>query len=366
MATVRPFIGIVIGMFFVVGFVLVSIGSNSLFLTGFSIEMMFLTILGIAIIIFIVIFIIFYDANLPRSLIYPDYQNRGQFTQVSVMIVGVFLAWIGIFTLLPIWEVTSNFQLGVSQFQFSIGVILTIIGVAITISVFIFIIFTIPNLPRPVTRSITDECYLVEAEREAIMRLESLIGKFLSKVDTIDWNVVGCDVADDHVIGLSLYQCGLAEVPAIIQAFTFLESLYVVDNAISEIPQWLGKFPRLTRLSLNCNHLERVHDYIGAMKELLILDLQKNRITSLPGAIGDLKSLEELYLNDNQLQNIPDSMTNLEKLKKLDMSWNALSYLPDFIGNLESLEWLDVANNKLITLPRSLDDLLLRGLHINH
>jgi len=138
-----------------------------------------------------------------------------------------------------------------------------------------------------------------QTDLELLKQLEQTIGKKLPKLDEgkIGLFSVGY-VQNEHdkITGLSLYNCGLKELP----------------------PE-IGNRQNLTELSLGINKLSTLPPEIGNRQNLIGLDLPSNQLSSLPPEIGNRQNLTELNLHNNQLNQFPKALLDLN----LELKWSS-------------------------------------------
>jgi len=119
-------------------------------------------------------------------------------------------------------------------------------------------------------------------------------------------------------------------------------------------------------LSLKNLGLEQIPENIYNLKELKILDLSLNKLRDISRSIGKLKYLEILYISHNLLSKLPKSVRRLKFLRELYLSNNQLTIIPKSIGNLLMLQTLHVCENKVVSIPKSIKNLsLLKDLLID-
>ena len=118
---------------------------------------------------------------------------------------------------------------------------------------------------------------------EIIDSLEAKFSKPLLTLQKFRYNGFGYVITDDKVVGLSL-----------------------ADAAISELPENVFHITSLKYLSLYNNNLSDLPKQISQLKNLEILYLAYNKLQSLPKEIEELEKLQILFLQDNQLATFRD------------------------------------------------------------
>ncbi|MHA1732366.1 MAG: leucine-rich repeat domain-containing protein [Promethearchaeota archaeon] len=208
---------------------------------------------------------------------------------------------------------------------------------------------------------------LYRPEHEAMVEVERLAGVPVPAVGEVEWNTFGFAAGDGHVVGLGLYDKGLASLPGTIGNLTSLKVLHLHHNELMSLPETFQFPPNLQVLSLAGNGLASLPGTIGNLTSLKVLYLQHNKLKSLPETIGKLTLLETLDLRKNQLMSLPETFKFPPNLKWLNLSWNGLTSLPGTIGDLTSLEKLNLGGNGLSSLPGTLGTLTsLKELYLDY
>jgi Leucine-rich repeat (LRR) protein len=96
--------------------------------------------------------------------------------------------------------------------------------------------------------------------------------------------------------------------------------LSLFNQKIRQVPAEIGELVELVKLCLRGNRLEKLPD-LSSLKLLQELDISYNQLKELPATLGDIPPLTTLILNNNNLKKIPISLTSLQ-LKKLKMQNN--------------------------------------------
>lgn len=179
---------------------------------------------------------------------------------------------------------------------------------------------------------------IVPSERTVLQALEKQLGKQFNLVHEVKVYEVTYgtqmvfSVENNRITGISLFNCG-----------------------VSDLPESIGNLSSLKKLDLSNNKLTILPESIGQLSSLQTLSLNRNKLSTLPKSIGKLSSLKELYLSYNKLSTLPESIGNLTSLERLSLYYNKLTILPGSIGNLIYLETLNLKNNfKLKALPVSI------------
>ena len=83
--------------------------------------------------------------------------------------------------------------------------------------------------------------------KEAIVleKLEKLIGNPIPDGDSIDWKTFGMKIADEHVIGLGLYNRGLRTLPEAFGNLEYLQELNLNHNWLWSLPESFGNLNSL-------------------------------------------------------------------------------------------------------------------------
>nr|XP_032820774.1 LOW QUALITY PROTEIN: leucine-rich repeat transmembrane protein FLRT3-like [Petromyzon marinus] len=180
-----------------------------------------------------------------------------------------------------------------------------------------------------------------------------------------------------------------AGLPAMLQALSSVEVLYLYDNQLEEFPAHLPpnlrelhlqennievvpgavleRTPFLEKLHLNDNSVSsarhRAATFHGTPR-LKLLFLSRNHLSSVPRGLP--RGLEELRLDDNRISRIPDRIFGqLTYLSRLALDGNILgdaSISASSFSGLPSLTELSLARNVLTTVPTHLPMLGLQKL----
>ncbi|XP_078464588.1 leucine-rich repeat transmembrane protein FLRT3-like [Lampetra fluviatilis] len=180
-----------------------------------------------------------------------------------------------------------------------------------------------------------------------------------------------------------------AGLPAMLQALSSVEVLYLYDNQLEEFPAHLP--PNLRELHLQENNIEVVPGVVlertpfleklhlndnsvssagiepatfHGTPRLKLLFLSRNHLSSVPRGLP--RGLEELRLDDNRISRIPDRIFGqLTYLSRLALDGNILgdaSISASSFSGLPSLTELSLARNVLTTVPTHLPMLGLQKL----
>jgi len=137
-----------------------------------------------------------------------------------------------------------------------------------------------------------------------------------------------------------------------------LESLIVINCAVSKLVDRLDQFPKLDTLQLTRDGLTEFPQAMFALTELVSLTLYFDgaESPSMPAELVALAKLRVLRLSGLSVSSFPDGF--------FDVAWTdlvmiecELSILPDEIGRLQSLDQLVLRGNQLTTLPASIGQL---------
>ena len=178
-------------------------------------------------------------------------------------------------------------------------------------------------------------------EKNVIRIIEREIQKHIPLLDELKPNSTGYVCENGEITGLSLFKCGLKEIPAKIMMLKTLKKLF-----------------------LRRNNIKLVIENIGFLSNLEVLDLRINEISLLPNSIGLLSNLKYLNLSSNKLRALPSSLSNLTLLKILNLNNNKLMSIPESIYKLNNLKELKIKSNFWIKLPKSVKLMQKRGLII--
>lgn len=142
-----------------------------------------------------------------------------------------------------------------------------------------------------------------------------------------------------------------------------IDSLTIVDTAISTLPPSAFRDFTILRLVLNRNTLAQVNDeaFNGPLLDSLIeLDLSDNQLGGVPTTgIRRLRNLRKLYLNRNRITQLnAQNFANFESkeiLLKLELAGNRLTDQaladPAVFRPLRSLQELSLETNALTQIP---------------
>jgi leucine-rich repeat protein SHOC2 len=234
---------------------------------------------------------------------------------------------------------------------------------------------------------------LNHVDRTCLSALERIIGQAIRYVETLSWDTVGYTSEHGRVIGLSMFGCGLKEIPEQVGVLTALECLSFRDNSIVEFPQFITGLPRIKVISCERNEIRSLPSFCNARETLESLYFAHNKISELPHDIGELRALTILDLDQNDLQYLPESVGSLASLLELNLgskkfmtkqkantydeaplreytfenrtprspfelqsilfgqTFNRIETLPGSIGDLSHLKTLSIVSNRLSALP---------------
>lgn len=198
-----------------------------------------------------------------------------------------------------------------------------------------------------------------ESDKIIIEELEKELEISIKKLNKVNGRNISVQFNEkDRVIGLSLPNCNLADIPEKIMDLTSLHYLFLNSNKIKSLPNSIKNLKSLLELSLNKNNLETLPESTCELNSLKSIDLSQNNLINLPNSIGILKSLKILNLESNSIKRLPDSFDSLESLEELYLGWNKLQFIPIQILYLKNLKILELKNNELVTLPPTINDLI--------
>ena len=211
-----------------------------------------------------------------------------------------------------------------------------------------------------------------------------------------------------YIVGLSLRNCLLDEIPAYFSSFSRmayldishnnimanaiialppnLTSLVLDNNPLGSVPESVQEVVKLSNLSLDSCNLRKLPAFICLLKQLQELNIGSNSLTSLPAGLGNTmlatmdlswnplgcldllnsaKRLRELYVYGCRLHDFPKEILNLKKLTKLNLDWNSLSSIPGDVHH-NNLRTLSLYSNPIRTIPSAIINLKnLRTLEVN-
>lgn len=159
---------------------------------------------------------------------------------------------------------------------------------------------------------------------------------------------------NDMVVGLSLIELDLKEIPIEIFALSNLKKLVLFGNKLEFLSEGFEKLSCLESIYLGMNHFEKFPFVLTRLTNLKCLHIGANYIQEIPKEISILDKLEDLSLTNNQLSSIPDSFYKMKYLRALNISYNKLETIPDSFENLIQLEKLDLRHNHLKCFPNVL------------
>ncbi len=113
---------------------------------------------------------------------------------------------------------------------------------------------------------------MIDALRQSLGDAVTLREIPLARVDA-SHTPPGYTLVDDALRGLSLRDCGLAELPAALFRCTTLHKLALGRNRLREIPQAMSALHNLTHLYLDGNRLHMLPDAICELEALQVFDL---------------------------------------------------------------------------------------------
>ena len=173
-------------------------------------------------------------------------------------------------------------------------------------------------------------------EKNVISIIEREIQKPIPLLDKLKPNLTGYICENGDITGLSLFKCGLREIPLKVMMLKTLKKLFLRRNNIKELPESIGFLPDLELLDLRINEINKLPNSIGLLSKLKYLNLSSNYLFSLPSSIGNLSALTKLNLNNNKLKAIPDSLDNLMYLKELKIKANFWITLSESVKKLQN------------------------------
>ncbi len=156
--------------------------------------------------------------------------------------------------------------------------------------------------------------------------------------------VANCNEAKE-IVGISLYDCHLSEIPEALHSFSTLISLNLESNSIQDLSPLKG-LSNLQRLYFSKNQVSDLSP-LGGLKELKTLDFSKNQVSDL-SPLGGLKELRRLFFNSNQVSDL-SPLGGLKELLWLSFNSNQVSDLSP-LGGLKELHRLYFNSNQVSDL----------------
>jgi len=177
-----------------------------------------------------------------------------------------------------------------------------------------------------------------------------------------------CSKSISTATHLDLSNCGLQEIPAVIQEAVKLQSLNINRNEISRLKgveglsnlrvleannNWikdlgdLKNLPKLEVLSLGANRLKQLQemDLVDKKKAVLThLDLSANSLEKIEN-LNEHRALEALHLGNNRISRI-EHLSALKNLEYLRLNDNEIVEI-EGLEQLTSLERLDLRYNEI-------------------
>lgn len=127
-------------------------------------------------------------------------------------------------------------------------------------------------------------------------------------------------VKEIHLSGLNL-----AEIPAEVFDFPYLEALYVDDNQIRTVSPKISQLKNLRIFNAARNKLKSIPKEILSLKSLEYLNLAHNELVEMPQEIHSFKELRELRIDNNNLTDMDLDMSKINVLCRLFVGGNDLS-----------------------------------------
>lgn len=166
------------------------------------------------------------------------------------------------------------------------------------------------NLIKNIPTSILKKKYNLKAsDAKFLWKLENLLDLKIKKSNEIKQYDFGYVSRNREIESLTLYDCGLTEIPKNISKLKSLEFLY------------LGK-----------NNIEIIPDYIGFMQKLTILDISNNIISKIPPSLGKLKNLKKIFLQKNKITRVANELEGFKSIHvEIMLDWAKMEVLPDYL-----------------------------------
>lgn len=162
----------------------------------------------------------------------------------------------------------------------------------------------------------------------------------------------------DTIKEVSLWKCGLKEVPKEILLFRNLESLSLEENDLGRADfSFLGQLTKLKKLNLRECRLNEIPSSVFSLKELEEFDIYLNHITEIPNELFKLSNLKALQIGGNDLKTLSPEIARLTRLEWIEFSSTRIYKLPDEMVKLKSLKEI-YPNDTMIYIPAGLKPLL--------
>lgn len=166
---------------------------------------------------------------------------------------------------------------------------------------------------------------IYETQAGVLSQLEDMVNKKFTLTDEISYSPMQFGVDNYQVNELSLFNCGLYELPDIISNLTSLKIAFFNNNHLTKLPSMIANLKELKRLELDNNKLTQLPQNFSHLSELSYLSMAFNYFSDFPEGLCGLKKLLYLDFSKNVLTSIPESILNLAKLNSLWLEGNQLN-----------------------------------------
>jgi hypothetical protein len=226
----------------------------------------------------------------------------------------------------------------------------------------------------------------------ALLQLSAVTAAFSASIDRMDsltvrailnevgWQKVPVDSVIDNAIRITAgnstrvtalnlnYRSGcpkISQLPAAIGKLPELQSLSLVENALSSLPEEITSLHKVSWLNITSNAFTVIPEQIFRVPSLQVLNVGSNHIKSLPPSIGKLANLVILNSDHNQIMTVPAQIQLLTSLKNLSLIGNQIDTLPAEIAKIVNLEILRLDTNLLTTLPVQMTSMIKIRINIS-
>lgn len=122
-----------------------------------------------------------------------------------------------------------------------------------------------------------------------------------------------------------------------ISRFSKIKRFDISQNIISQVPDYLCNLTTLNLLSLWGCGIRNLPQKISELTSLTYLDISRNYLTEIPRNIRKMKDLYLLDISNNYIKSIPKEITNINNIARIILYGNSDLNLPEEItGNVET------------------------------
>jgi len=166
---------------------------------------------------------------------------------------------------------------------------------------------------------------------------------------------------------LSMSNCGLEEMPKVIQSYLDLKVVDLSENQISEIDgSVFNQFRYVSSLNLSNNKLASLPKQLRSLQHLLDLNLSNNRLTEFSPDFTILRALRRLDLSKNEIDTMPEDFGEMVSIRELNIADNKIEWLPSKqVDVLSSLRVLDASNNQINAMPIEYEHLKIQEINLS-